>query len=718
MQPDWESQNNETLETWFVDAVSADPLPAGDMLAVLDVLAGRGETARAEEWADLMQDAAAEQGDGPAGIRLWRRRLAWPGGGAARDRACARALRRIFRDRTGSAFLKAAGCDTDMPAQACLERLERLLRLEPGAFCFDKTWGFGVVTDVDALYERITIDFDRKPGQALSFAYAAETLELVPDEHLLAVKHREPEQLAALIEQEPETVVRMALRDFGPLHADRLRELLTQHVLAEDAWKPFWEAARKALKRDPLVELPARRREPIRLRAEAKAYDAAWFASLAAERDPGRILERVAEWEAAEAGGPADEAQRRVLAERLDYAARAYEGGDPAGVARCLLAADRLGMAAEAGAGRRTDALLDGPVFVTLCGGLAVRELRAVFAYLVEHDAERAAAVMQAALPELGPAAASETVDALIGLARREACVDIFRTALRTRPPNPALVCRLCRDLKDAAWPELPVSEVLNNVVDALANTYSGESLKAQHQLRDLMGRAAWLRPALEALGATGRENLLRRIDAAQGWDLGDRRSAMAGLIRLYPELERVLAGTAGGETRGAARLTSWRSYRARREQLRQLVEELIPGNSREIAVARSYGDLSENHEYKAAKEHQGILLRRRGELERDLEAVQGTDFAGMPTDRAGMGTRVELEYEDGTRRVYSILGEWDREEALGVISSRSALAGALEGHGPDARVSFSQDREGPQRVRIVSVGPLSEAVREWSEGR
>ena len=71
------------------------------------------------------------------------------------------------------------------------------------------------------------------------------------------------------------------------------------------------------------------------------------------------------------------------------------------------------------------------------------------------------------------------------------------------------------------------------------------------------------------------------------------------------------------------------------------MVQKYIPANSKEIAVARSYGDLRENHEYKAAKEMQKILIRRKSELEAQLVRARGTDFANPRTDVVSIGTEV-----------------------------------------------------------------------------
>ena len=63
-------------------------------------------------------------------------------------------------------------------------------------------------------------------------------------------------------------------------------------------WKRFWDAARKALKNDPLIEIPSKRSEPIIVREQELAFDRNWFTALRAERDIPAIMHSIAEMEA------------------------------------------------------------------------------------------------------------------------------------------------------------------------------------------------------------------------------------------------------------------------------------------------------------------------------------------------------------------------------------------------------------------------------------
>src|SRR5207302_5569641 len=101
--------------------------------------------------------------------------------------------------------------------------------------------------------------------------------------------------------------------------------------------------------------------------------------------------------------------------------------------------------------------------------------------------------------------------------------------------------------------------------------------------------------------------------------------------------------------------------------------------NSKEIAIARSYGDLRENHEYKAAKEMQKLLMRQKADLETQLVRARGTDFTNPSTDIVGMGTIVRAtDLETSQSEHFTILGAWDTDLDKGIISYLSPVAQAL----------------------------------------
>ena len=151
-------------------------------------------------------------------------------------------------------------------------------------------------------------------------------------------------------------------------------------------------------------------------------------------------------------------------------------------------------------------------------------------------------------------------------------------------------------------------------------------------------------------------------------------------------------------------------------EQIRTIDYELKVELPKEIKRAREYGDLRENAEYETARHQQRILMQRQAELERDLAEVKPTDFAGFPSDRAGMGTTVTIRRPDGKPQRLIILGEWDRDDALGVISSGSRLAQLLEGRRAGETVDLP-GASGDEPCTLVQVTGLTGEIRKWASG-
>ena len=123
----------------------------------------------------------------------------------------------------------------------------------------------------------------------------------------------------------------------------------------------------------------------------------------------------------------------------------------------------------------------------------------------------------------------------------------------------------------------------------------------------------------------------------------------------------------------------SWESLERRSNEYRELVDKKIPANSAEIGIARSYGDLSENHEFKAAKEMQGILKRRKAELEVLLSRARGTDFSNARSDVVSIGTVVHAtDLAANKTETFTVLGAWDFDAEKNIISYLTPVGLAL----------------------------------------
>jgi transcription elongation factor GreA len=123
------------------------------------------------------------------------------------------------------------------------------------------------------------------------------------------------------------------------------------------------------------------------------------------------------------------------------------------------------------------------------------------------------------------------------------------------------------------------------------------------------------------------------------------------------------------------------------------------------IAEARAQGDLSENADYDAAKERQGFIEGRIGEIEGKLSVAQIIDPSTLDAGgRVVFGATVELSDEDtGAAVTYQIVGEDEADLKLGLVNIGSPIARALISK-EEGDVAEVQTPGGTRRFEIVAV--------------
>jgi transcription elongation factor GreA len=121
--------------------------------------------------------------------------------------------------------------------------------------------------------------------------------------------------------------------------------------------------------------------------------------------------------------------------------------------------------------------------------------------------------------------------------------------------------------------------------------------------------------------------------------------------------------------------------YESLLKEMKRLKEVERPKIIKEIAEARSHGDLSENAEYDAAKEKQGMLEKKIGETEDKIAKAQIIESSDIDTSRVVFGVSVQLKDEgSGDEITYRIVGADESDVKMGKISVNSPLARALIG--------------------------------------
>jgi transcription elongation factor GreA len=116
-------------------------------------------------------------------------------------------------------------------------------------------------------------------------------------------------------------------------------------------------------------------------------------------------------------------------------------------------------------------------------------------------------------------------------------------------------------------------------------------------------------------------------------------------------------------------------------EEIAALEYELRTELPKEILKARAHGDLSENAEYHAAKERQGFVNARLGQLKQRMGELAMVDFTKIPHDRSGLGSIVVvLDLNRDEEITYRLVTTEEADAPNGKVSTTSPIGRSLLG--------------------------------------
>ena len=617
------------------------------------------------------------------------------------------ALKKTTKDRLLLSFLDGVDFGVSQLDES-LVRLEKLLSFQQGALVLNDTWGLGVVKRLDYFYRRITVDFKTRKGHQFTYAAATDMLERAPDNHILVLRQSDPARVEAMLRDQPGEFVKAVLKSYGDMPIVKIEDVCVSNGFVKSVnWKAFWEKARVELRKDSLVSIPVKRTDPIQLKESAEDYGDSWLTAFSHETDPKLILAAVREYVAQGKFKAADDASKAKIEERLVFAVTAARKVDDALYARLACLVRDLGFA-NPPAGEMRDYLWERKRFVKAAATLPAREVGAMVSFLAVDEESKAR--FYKAIPEMCFTAVSEVVAQFGGeSACREAVAEFMR-----QPKAPATLVTLIvgkyEGFKD--WSELPpLITILTHAIALGEGRQGGETLKMQNIVRRLFADTKWLEKVYSWLDEGDQALFFERFQASIAWDPSTHHTIVVRMTRIVPALEAHVVKVE--KKKDYARVTSYRSFALKKAEYLKLINEDMPANIKRIEFAKSYGDLSENAEYQYAKDEQRALMQKQTLMQQDLETVKPDDFADASVEEVMPGVSVLISTPDG-ERTYHVLGEWDNDTELGVLSSKARLAQNMLGKKAGEEFELPGADGATQFARIVQIMPLPAEIRDW----
>jgi transcription elongation factor GreA len=145
-------------------------------------------------------------------------------------------------------------------------------------------------------------------------------------------------------------------------------------------------------------------------------------------------------------------------------------------------------------------------------------------------------------------------------------------------------------------------------------------------------------------------------------------------------------------------------------DEIAALEYELRNELPKEILKARAHGDLSENAEYHAAKERQGLVNARLGQLQARLREFSMIDLSKLPRDRVGLGSHVVvLDLNKDEELSYSLVTSEEADVSRGKISTSSPIGKGLLGKRVGDTVKI-QIPDGVREMEILSLTTIHDS--------
>lgn len=659
----------DDIESLWMSQLDADPSDVDSFVTVAKVLRKAEQRSQSDTLLGLLGDALKERD-------LWAQRLQVLKelGRLSKHPATFRpAIEEAIRKGLGShkGFARAFGfANFSDPASNPVERAEKIetwLTYDEGEFFFMPGRGAGRVIELNPELVICRLDFEKEKRVSVPLGAAGKFLTPLPEGHVLREKFTNPEGLREAARKSPADMFARVLQSFGrPMAMGEVRDSLIG-IVPEDKWSGWWTSARK----NPQIIVSG---------SGTKATYAWSSSSTDAEASVRREFEK------------GDLKIRLDLARK--HSSRSRELADAFAVA----------LAAEATRLARTDSAMAWQILATLeglpgkftpaieassllSGPMASRTVASIGDKALR---EKAIRVVRASHPDWTkvfgelffldnePRFLSLMMDQLEEAGQKDLQDRLIDETLRYPRRHPTAFYWYAKRLSEQeTLPERASFALVFQILEAIA---SDEFAAVRPRLKDMFDKGSLaVRIAMGPENEEQARKLLEVIDRYGAVEEYRRENLKQALLMKYsalrePQVEPVYATPPMLEQK--------------RAELENLLKVEIPANNKAIQVARELGDLSENFEYKSARQRAEYLSARVGKLQGELMHVRVLDPAQVDTAAVRIGTKVVLANGD-VRREVTILGPWESAPEHGVYSHQSEVAHKLLGHAPGDIVTF-----------------------------
>ncbi len=647
-----EEKNFSELENLWMEMLDDRNIPIEDFLSIADELKSIKETSRGFMLLEILACHLINQNDIDGAIEVYKHMPYF----TEDDNIIRKALVDLYKKRYGEnerieRYIELSRIEKGEHLFRCLERLEEFLKYDIGRVFYFEKFGLGEVVVMNPEKKELIIDFQKQKGYFVKFDVAQKLLMSVSEGHYLYRKYKNIEELKIQAKEDPYGLVIYLLKSFKePLSSSEIKDHLSG-VVEENEIDKFWEKMRKRLEKDENIKIELKKGQKIYQYVKGFDKRETYLESFKnADIDEKYLLTEKCARESPEIFSA-------MIDLLISFANERYRM-EPA---RAL---DILYLCAEykkTGINYTIDDLLQIKGFEELLLNLKNYEHKRKFLNEIrKREPQDWQKIFQKILTVADDIKLIEAIEEQLVSSGFDLS-DFYKSVILMPHKFPGLFLYLLKKIANGTLKEFLDSKYMPRLINGL------EHIKGAKQIF-IKGFSL---EKFDAIIKTGnftevikiKDALIRSI-ALKDYEKNDYlRVVKYHFPQLFEQKEDYI-------------YTTQESLIRKKNELEHLLTVEIPANKKEISRAREYGDLSENFEYKAAKERQDQLYQRIRIIESELQKAKVIDFDNIDISKVGIGTKVILKDLQGDSFLeYTILGPWDSDLSKNIISYESPLA-------------------------------------------
>ena len=650
-------KNFEKLDDIWTEMILDTDVQVNDALQIAEMLKQSRESERALMLLEMLASHCESNGKYTDALTVYKNMLYFAKESRTIRDKIVELYRTIHRESEHlEQYIELSGLNAEVPIFHAIEKLDEFITFDNGAFFYFDRYGVGTVVEVRPATKEIVIDFERKKRHFLKIDVARGVLTPLSPTHFLFMKHNTIDTLRTMSESEPLDLVMLLLKSFKtPLTASQIKMHLLG-IIDKTKIGTFWEHVRKKLERHDNVRITGKATKTYAYSEGAidKAQCAMDEFSKASVREKYLRAEEYAR------------KQPTVFTQfvpGLTKIANTQYSKDPGLALDILMLFDEHNIKAD--------------FSFTLDTVLGREPLTRIITTMqnTEHQ-KKVLQIVKEKQPHFWVTVCKDILFSsndfeLLDLiatsleTEQDGLRDMYQTIFSIPKQHPHQFQWMLKRIQDGYLREYLQPKFLPRLIES-ANYVKG----VKGVINKILSHETF--DALMSTASDKEAQLV--IKALESCSLPEyKTNDFLKIVEFhFPQFF---------EKESTVIWTTERALNGKKEEFRKLVDIDIPQNKKDIGRAREFGDLSENFEYKAAKEKQDQLYQKLRTLESEIRQARIIDTSHVSTNEVNIGTTIRLKSSKGDADTeYTVLGKWDSDLERNIISYEAPLAKVLLG--------------------------------------